>query len=230
MNVLYLASFPHLVRLHEQQQGEQARELLERNAQTMLLMAACASSFFATMAPDLALIIRNPELAGDASRLMPVIACAIALAGLKSYALDVVFQLHQRTRDTLLITLLMALANVVLNLGLVPHYGASAAAWSALVAFGLGAAISYYLGRRHWGMPALGGSAAKALAVATGAAAVGLATRDSAAQANWPALAVATASLLVWALSTIALALACDAGGLRGLMQRFSAHISGRRD
>jgi O-antigen/teichoic acid export membrane protein len=220
LNVLYLANFPHLVRLHEQQQGDQARKLLQHNAQTMLLVAACASSFFATMAPDLALIIRNPELASEAAHLMPVIASAIAMAGLKAYALDVVFQLHQRTRDTLLITLIMAIANVLLNLGFVPRYGASAAAWTALASFGLGAAISYYWGRRHWGMPALGGSAAKALVVAVGAATAGLAMRDSAAMAGWPVPAIAVASLLAWTLSVIALAMACNAAGLRDLVRR----------
>ncbi len=220
LNVLYLAAFPHLVRLHEQKQTSQTQELLQRHAQTMLLVATCASSFFATMAPDLARIIRNPELAGEASRLMPVIASAIALAGLKAYALDVVFQLHQRTRDTLLITLIMAIANVLLNLGFVPHYGASAAAWSALASFGLGAAISYYWGRRHWDMPALGGSAAKALMVAAGGAVAGLAARGSTTSADWPLPAIAAASLLAWSLSVLALALACNAAGARDLVRR----------
>ncbi len=173
LNVFYLGAFPHLVRLHEQGDEPAAHRLYVQTAETVMLVAGLAVALFVVLAQPLAGLMFGPGVSAQAAQIMPWIAAAIGLGGIKAYVLDMGFQLHKRTRDALALTVLMAILNIALNLWLVPLHGAIASAWSAVASFGAGAVVSYYWGRRQAQMPALGAKVLKPLACMLTTLAVG---------------------------------------------------------
>lgn len=220
LNVFYLGAFPHLVRLHEQGDRPAAQRLYVQTAETVMLVAGLAAAVFIVLAPAIAGLIFGPGVSSQATQVMPWIAVAIGLGGIKAYVLDLGFQLHKRTQDALLLTALMALLNIGLNLWLVPRYGAIASAWSAVASFGAGAAISYYWGRRQAQMPALGFRMLKPVACTMAALAVGAAMRVLFEGGTESLLLRLVACGAAMAVSYLLLAWLLNAADLRQLVKR----------
>ncbi|MEO3712062.1 lipopolysaccharide biosynthesis protein [Roseateles flavus] len=228
LNVFYLGAFPHLVRLHEQGSQTAARELYVQTAETVMLVAGFAAAVFIVLSSAMARLIFGQGVAQLAAEIMPWIAVAIALGGIKAYVLDLGFQLHKRTRATLLMTAFMALLNIALNLLLVPHFGVIAAAWSAVAAFGLGAGWSYLWGRHRLQMPALGRCMLGSVTATMTAVAVG-----SYGKAIWmpdsPTLLATVLTGLLMTASYFLVALGLDLAAFRQLTGRMVRRLVGHR-
>ena len=228
LNVFYLGAFPHLVRLHEQGDQLAARQLYIRTAETGLLVAGLAVAIFIVLSSSLARLIFGQGVAQVAAPIMPWIAVATALGGVKAYVLDVGFQLHKKTRATLLMIAVMALFNIALNLLLVPRYGVIAAAWSAVAAFGLGAGWSYLWGRQRLQMPPLGRCMLGSAAATTAAVAVG-----SCGNAMWmpdsPTLLPSVLTGLLMVTGYFVVAWGLDLAGLRQMTGRMAHRLAGHR-
>lgn len=142
LNVLYLATFPALVRDWEKSRLDDVRRSCTRLLLAAFFTATLACVGFIAMAPILAQVVLGPQIAADAADLIPPIAIAIALGGLKAYCFDIPLQLHKRSKLLVSISIGMAAVSVVGNLLLIPRFGALGAAWAASLAFGLGALAS----------------------------------------------------------------------------------------
>jgi len=76
------------------------------------------------------------------------------VAGIKAFHLDMAFHLARQSRWLVITSTVAALANVALNLLLIPHYGILGAAWATLAAFAVAALASGLFGRNAFSMPA----------------------------------------------------------------------------
>ena len=143
----------------------------------------------------------------------PWLAAAIFIGAFKSFYLDVVFQLHNATKYQSYIAILMVSVNIVLNLILLPIYGAVAAAWSTLAAFTVGALSSWFWGRFLFTLPSLGKDFFKS-AGATTTMVVLLHLLPSSSGTIWLSfkilVAIITYAMLAWAL---------DIAGFRRLLK-----------
>lgn len=178
-------------------------------ASLMLLLTVPAAVGLALVAAPLAELMVGPALARGAAQVTPWIAASGLLAGLTTHYFHQAFTLGQRTRFLLAAMALPALANLALNLVLIPRLGLQGALISTLASYALGLVASALLGRRLMALPApwltlaqaLGASALMALAVTRVPALGGLA--ELAAKAALGALVYGLAVYLL------------DAGALR---------------
>lgn len=185
--------------------AEAARE----QAGFMLLLTVPAAVGLALVAAPLAQLMVGPELAQGAAQVTPWIAASGLLTGLTTYYFHQAFTLGQRTMFLLAAMAVPALANLVLNLLLIPRMGLQGALVATVVSYAVGLAASAALGRRLMTLPipwitlfqVAGASLAMALVVSRIPAIGGLPEL----------LAKATAGAAVYA----ALVCALDAGGLR---------------
>jgi O-antigen/teichoic acid export membrane protein len=117
-------------------------------ARALLLGTPVVVGIFVGMASDITRFFLGASLRADAVLVIPWVAIAIAIGCLKSYFLDIAFQLAKVTHMQSRITVLMAVLNVVLNLALMPKFGVVGAAMSTAAAFSMGAALSWWFGKR----------------------------------------------------------------------------------
>ena len=178
-------------------------------ASLMLLLTVPAAVGLALVAAPLSHLMVGPALAQGAAQVTPWIAASGLLAGLTTYYFHQAFTLGQRTVFLLAAMALPALANLILNLLLIPKLGLQGALIATLASYALGLAASALLGRRLMALPvpwltlvqAAGASALMALAVSRIPALGGL--PELAAKAGVGALVYGLAVYLI------------DAGGLR---------------
>ena len=103
----------------------------------------------------------------QAANVMPWLAASVFIYGLKSFYLDLPFQLKRQTKYQAYISLLMAAINVLLNLLLLPKYGLLGAAWAVLIAFAVGAGASWVKGRAVMRLPWPGKDLVKSIVAVT---------------------------------------------------------------
>lgn len=148
LNVFFLASYPRITAAWEAGGAPAARQAMQPLSRAMLLGAPLVVGIFIGLADDISQVFFGEAVRTDAARVMPWVAFAIAVGCLKSYFLDVAFQLAKVTHMQLRITVVMAVLNVVLNLILLPKFGVVGAAVATAAAFLLGAVMSWWFGRR----------------------------------------------------------------------------------
>ena len=88
-----------------------------------------------------------------AAAVIPLIAVAGLLAGLKSCHWDAAFQFTNRTIHQVWIVLLVSLINIALNVLLIPHLGINGAAVASITAYCISITITAAVGRRHFALP-----------------------------------------------------------------------------
>jgi O-antigen/teichoic acid export membrane protein len=155
MNVIFLASFPAIVRVFEIEGDEPARVHLYALGSKLVAVGLPAAVGFGLLASEISELVFGKEYRHDSETIMPWLAAAIFVGAFKIYYLDVVFQLRHATKSLGLIALLMAAVNIILNLLLLPRYGVIAAAWATLATFFVGALTSWILGKSKFSLPNL---------------------------------------------------------------------------
>jgi O-antigen/teichoic acid export membrane protein len=86
-------------------------------------------------------------------QLLPWIAVGALLSGIRSFHYDLAFQLSNRTVNQIWVLGGAAIANLGLNLWLIPAYGALGAAYSTVVSFAIALVLSIGIGRRVLRVP-----------------------------------------------------------------------------
>ncbi len=148
LNVLYLACYPRIVKVWEQEGPVAARHATAPLQRGMLLLAPWLVLVFSSAAPEICALLLGPELREPAARLLPWIATAVLFSTLRAFLLDIALHLQQATRLHVLTTGLMAFSNLALNLVLVPRHGGWGAALASACAFAIGMMASLWFGRR----------------------------------------------------------------------------------
>jgi O-antigen/teichoic acid export membrane protein len=135
MMVVNLAAFPLAVRALEQHGWEAAKLQLRHHAVLLMALALPATVGMALLARNIGLVFFGAAFREDAARLIPVLAAGLFLSGIKGYYFDAGLQLARKTTRLVVVALLASLANIALNLLLIPSLGALGAAWATLGAY-----------------------------------------------------------------------------------------------
>ncbi len=153
MLVVNTAAFPLILNDLEGKGVEAARQQLSRNMWLLLAVAAPATAAMVMFAPQIAQTILGRQFHETAISLIPWIAVATLLNGLRSYHFDLAFQLGQKTIHQLWVMGSAIVVNLSLNLVWIPQKGVIGAAWSTLVAYAVALLVSLLLGRRFFRLP-----------------------------------------------------------------------------
>lgn len=151
--IVNLAAFPLSVRAVETLGIERARSQLLDHATLLLLLASPALIGLWLLAPNLAHVIIGAEFRLAAAELLPLVAGAAVLAGMKAYYFDLSFQLGRSTIMQVWVSGATAIVNLLLNILWIPELGAKGAALATLTAYGSGCLLSWRLGGRGVRMP-----------------------------------------------------------------------------
>lgn len=215
--VVSLAAYPLAVRALEREGAAAAREQLEKSAGLLLGVGAPAAAGLALLAPGLAEILVGAEFRTAAARVIPWIALAAALAGIKAFHFDLAFQLGRRTMMQVWVSLAAAIVNLGLNLLWIPRYGVLGAAYATVVAYGVALAGSVVLGRSAFRIPWTWSTASRVgVATVLMAAAVAAALRTVE-----PGPVGLTIAMLLGVSVYGCAALALDVAGLRAPTRRW---------
>lgn len=148
LNVAFLAGFPRATAAWEAGDRRLATETLRGMARFILFFGGLTSVMFVGLAPSICRVVFGVGMRASAARVMPIIACALLLAGYRSYFLDAILQLARNVRGQVKIMFVVASTNVLFNLVMIPRFGTVGAAWGALVAVLIGVLLTTLIGRR----------------------------------------------------------------------------------
>jgi O-antigen/teichoic acid export membrane protein len=161
------------------------------------------------------------DLRDAATLVTPWIALSALLSGVTVYYFHQAFTLGRKTRRLLAAMAVPAVANVVLNVLLIPRFGVLGAAWATAASFGLGLVASWAMGRRVMPLPVPWETLVRC-GIATAVMAV--AVRSLPAIGGFAELMLdATVGVIVYA----AAALVLNAAGVRDLAGRLIAQRRG---
>ena len=218
---LGMAGAPALISALERGGQPALTEAAREQAGFMVLLTLPAAVGLAMVARPLADLMVGEALREGASHVTPWIAASGWLSGITTYYLLQAFTLARRTPLLIVSMSAPALANVALNLVLIPMVGLDGALWATTISYGLGAVVAWGLGRRACAMPIPWDVLAKA-----GGASLVMALCVRALPAPGGVLELALKAG-IGALVYGVLVLGLDAGGLRGklsLILRRRAH------
>lgn len=151
--VINTAAYPLAVTAMERGGNEAARRQLAQNGELIFAVAFGACAILIALTPQIVQVVFGAEFRGGAQTILPWVAAAAAIAGLKAYHFDLAFQLSYASHWQVVTGVIAALVNIVLNIVLIPPFGILGAAWATLAAFLVGMATSSLLGRRLFEMP-----------------------------------------------------------------------------
>lgn len=147
------AALPAVIAAYERQ-GEAGVQSAARTQIGLMLGLAipAVAGLTAVSAPLAELMVPQPLRAGVAL-LMPWMALSALFAGLNGHYLEQAFTLSRRSGMLMASMAAPAVANVGLNLLLVPRFGLVGAAWATTGSLALGTVVSVLLGRRYIRLP-----------------------------------------------------------------------------
>jgi O-antigen/teichoic acid export membrane protein len=164
------AGGPALIMALEKGGPEALRDAARQQSAFMLLLTVPAAVGLAMVARPLADILVGPELRVGAAQVTPWIAASGFLSGMTTYYFGTAFTLARRTKMLLVAMSVPAIANIVLNLVLIPQLGLKGAMISTVASYALGLVVQVVLGRGPVSLPipwlALGQTAFAAAAMA----------------------------------------------------------------
>jgi O-antigen/teichoic acid export membrane protein len=157
LDVLFIwlgaAGTPALVMALERGGGARLQAAAREQVSTFLLIGLPAAVGVALVAGPLTEVMIGEDLRQVAAAITPWIALSALLSGLTTYYFHQAFTLGRRTGLLLAAMAVPALANIALNLLLIPRFGVMGAAWATAASFALGLLASITIGRRVLVMP-----------------------------------------------------------------------------
>ncbi|RYG32381.1 lipopolysaccharide biosynthesis protein, partial [bacterium] len=147
-----LAIFPLALRKFKENDNEGAKVVLKRGISLSLALSLPLALVFAA-APDQSSIVFGAKYRGAAPAIMPAIAFAMLLAGIKQFYFDLAFQFGYKTNQQFGINAVAAVVSVVLNFLLIPRMGLAGIAWATLWTYVVATGLSAWKGRAVFAMP-----------------------------------------------------------------------------
>ena len=215
--IVNTAAYPLAVHALEKQGSEGARAQLEQNGSLVVAVALAGAAGLVILAPPIVGLFVGAEFRSATLTVLPWIAAAAAVQGIKAFHLDIAFHLSAQSRTLVFVTALAAGTNVALNLFLITRFGIVGAAWATLAAVTLAATCSAWLGRRTFNMPRLRPLLLKGSTVAI-AAMLGAHLGMLCLQASMVTMLLA--GLMAGSACALAAALVLDIAGMRAAILR----------
>lgn len=152
-SVIQLASFPIIIRAFENGGPKAAAPHYMNNLTLLTAITLPAAVGLSLLAPQISNTFFPPTFAKEASALLPWIALGTLVAMLKAVGFDVTFHLTKRTTLQLIVVLVAAAMNVVLNFFLIPKWGILGAAKATVATHSFALITSLVLGRHLLRLP-----------------------------------------------------------------------------
>ena len=153
MSVVNLAAYPIVVKQYETKGVNAAREQLHKQFFLFMALILPACVGFLMLDHNIVRFVLGIQFRNTAILLMPWVLLATILSGIKCYYSDIAFQLGKNTVALLWVSLFTAIANVILNLVLIPYYGIMGSVISSVLAFLVGLMLSVFYGKRFFVLP-----------------------------------------------------------------------------
>jgi O-antigen/teichoic acid export membrane protein len=166
LSIVNTAAYPLLMRKMALEGEYAASHQIQRNGELIFTVALCGAAGLIALAPALTASVLGPAFQTDARQVLPWIAVAAAVSGIKAFHFDVAFQLAKQSKWQVYTGVIAAVVNIVACIVLIPLYGMVGAAWAALIAHTAAAICSYRLGKRVFAMPPVMKQLGRATAVA----------------------------------------------------------------
>lgn len=163
--IVNLAAYPLAVNALERSGTEAAQAQLRKNGAVIFVVAFTAAACVAVLAPLLGGLLLGVEYGDTAVELLPWVAPAVALSGLKAFYFDTAFHLGHGTLKLVWISVGASIVNVIFTLIWIPHYGILGAAYATLLTYILSTVASAWLGRRFFVLPDISSLVVPALIV-----------------------------------------------------------------
>ncbi len=159
MMIVNLSGYPLLLKV--QSEGDEAvfRQRIRQTLTGLLLIGLPVMVLFVTMPGLIASVLLGAAFQREAAILLPWLAIAAMLEGMKVYYFDLSFQLRQHTWHQVWIVGVAAGANVLLNLWWIPIHGVLGAAWATMAANLLAIGLSFAMSRKELPLPLMTGEA-----------------------------------------------------------------------
>jgi O-antigen/teichoic acid export membrane protein len=148
MMAVNLAATPLAIRAYESGGVDGAVAQLRHNATFLLAIALPAALGIVFLADPLADVLLGQDYRAAAKLILPWVALAIFLGGLKVFLFDMAFQLSKRSGMMMWSVGAAAVCNVLLNFWWIPSFGTIGAVWASVASYALGLVICIVLGRR----------------------------------------------------------------------------------
>jgi len=151
-SALLLAWYPRLVASWESNAAEYHTQMYKYLQLKVALMPAVTVGFV-WVCSDLAHILLGNAFSVEAPRVMPWLALAALLGGIRMYITDIPLHLHKQLGRQACIVAVCGVCGLGLNVFLLPRYGILGAAWSSVAANLVGVVLGLLQARRMGGMP-----------------------------------------------------------------------------
>ncbi len=148
LQAVSLAILPLAAQAFESRGATAARDELEKGLSVLLAIGLPATVGLSLLAGNIAHVVLGAEYRNAAATLLPVIALAMLLYGLRHFYVDQSFHLGRRTEVQVRIAAIAAVVTVALNLALVPSFGMIGSAWSLVASQALALALSWRFSRQ----------------------------------------------------------------------------------
>lgn len=147
------AALPLVISKLENEGVIAAREQASRNFVLLTGLIVPAAFGLVAITPELVDCLIGAPYRAMSREVVPLIAVANLLSGLRSNYFDHAFQLGLKTGRHLIVIGAMVVTNLILGLALVVEYGAVGAAYATVAAYALGLVASWAVGRAAFVLP-----------------------------------------------------------------------------
>lgn len=147
------AVWPLTIKALERDGEQAAKDVAERAAGLMALIAFPAAAGLALVAEALTTVVIGESVREQAAVILPWIALSGLMNGMMTYYFHEAFTLKRRTGVMALIMAGAAALNLGLNLLFIPMFGIAGAAAATVIAYFIALIICAVLGRRHFRLP-----------------------------------------------------------------------------
>jgi len=147
------ATYSLAVRAVEGGDRSAVNQQLSRNSTLLLALLLPASIGAAMVSPTLARLFVDPEYVGPVAGMTAWMALAAFFTGFRANYLDHAFQLGHKTHGLLVVVLVTAAVNLVLDIVLIPRFGAPGVAMANLASGATGMFFAAWAARSVMPMP-----------------------------------------------------------------------------
>lgn len=148
-NVVNLGEFPKLIKAFDLEGPVGAQAVLKKSIGYLMFLCLPSLMGLFLLAEPLSSFLVGEEYRAGAPMVIRLVALGSFFAGLKNFVFDQIFHLHRKSMIQSLTLIPAALLSVVLNVLLIPSYGAVGAAWAGVAGFLLATYLSFVYSRRY---------------------------------------------------------------------------------
>lgn len=153
MMVVNLAAYPLAVSALEEEGRGAAYEQMSENGTLLLAIGLPSAVGLGMLSTEFGTLFLGQEFREAGIRLLPWIAVGALLSGIRAYHYDLAFQLGNRTINQVWVLGGAAIANLGLNLWLIPIFGVMGAAYATIASYAIALVLSIGVGRKVLRVP-----------------------------------------------------------------------------